>query len=330
MPHPQAEEDWRLMGAALALGRRAAGFSTPNPNVGCLIVRDGRILGRGWTAPGGRPHAEALALAEAGPAARGATAYVSLEPCAHPSGRGPACADLLAEAGIARLVVAAEDPDPRTAGRGLARLAAAGCEVASGIRAAEAAADLAGHRLIRTEGRPEITLKLAMSLDGRMATAAGESRWITGETARAHGHLERMRADAVAVGRGTFTADRPRLNVRLPGALRQPVPVLVSASPAVLPEGWRQVADIAGLLRLAAAEGWLRILVEGGPILASALLADDLVDRLVVYRAPVLLGAGAGLEGFAPESLAAAHGRWQRLDDRPLGPDRLELFLRAR
>jgi len=318
------------MGAALALGRRAAGFSTPNPNVGCLIVRGDRIVGRGWTAPGGRPHAEARALAEAGAAARGATAYVSLEPCAHVSPRGPACADLLLEAGVARVVVALEDPDPRTAGAGLARLAAGGCETLAGVRAEEAAADLRGFVLLRREDRPEITLKLAMSLDGRMATASGESRWITGETARAHGHLERMRADAVAVGRGTFEADSPRLTVRTPGAPRQPVPVLVSASPARLPEGWRQVPDVQALLALAAAEGWLRVLVEGGPVLASSLLAEDLVDRLLLYRAPVLLGAGAGLEGFAPESLAAAHARWRLVERRPLGPDLLELFLRAR
>ena len=260
----------------------------------------------------------------------GATAYVSLEPCAHVSPRGPACADLLLEAGVARVVVALEDPDPRTAGAGLARLAAGGCEALAGVRAEEAAADLRGFVLLRREDRPEITLKLAMSLDGRMATASGESRWITGETARAHGHLERMRADAVAVGRGTFEADSPRLTVRTPGAPRQPVPVLVSASPARLPEGWRQVPDVQALLALAAAEGWLRVLVEGGPVLASSLLAEDLVDRLLLYRAPVLLGAGAGLEGFAPESLAAAHARWRLVERRPLGPDLLELFLRAR
>ncbi len=264
----------------------------------------------------------------AGP--RRAAAYVSLEPCAHVSPRGPACADLLLEAGVARVVVALEDPDPRTAGAGLARLAAGGCETLAGVRAEEAAADLRGFVLLRREDRPEITLKLAMSLDGRMATASGESRWITGETARAHGHLERMRADAVAVGRGTFEADSPRLTVRTPGAARQPVPVLVSASPARLPEGWRQVPDVQALLALAAAEGWLRVLVEGGPVLASSLLAEDLVDRLLLYRAPVLLGAGAGLEGFAPESLAAAHARWRLVERRPLGPDLLELFLRAR
>ncbi len=318
------------MGAALALARRAAGHSSPNPNVGCLIVAGGRVVGRGWTAAGGRPHAEAMALGEAGPAACGATAYVTLEPCAHVSERGPDCASLLREAGIARLVVPGADPDPRTAGRGLALLEAAGCEIVCGVLAEEATRELLGFRLRQVHGRPEITLKLALSLDGRMATAAGESRWITGETARAHGHLERARADAIAVGRGTWQADRPQLTNRLPGARRSPVPVLVSASPADTGAGWLHARDIPGLLRMAAAHGWLRLLVEGGPTLAAALLADDLVDRLLVYRAPIIVGAGAGLEGFAPESLAAAHGRWRRVEERPLGEDRLEVLFRER
>lgn len=327
---PGGDDDRRLMAAALALGRRSAGHSSPNPNVGCIIARDGRILGRGWTAAGGRPHAEAMALAEAGPAAAGATAYVTLEPCAHVSERGPACADLLAEAGIGRLVYALEDPDPRTAGRGAARLEAAGVAVSPGICHEEAARDLAGFRLARREGRPEVTLKLAMSLDGRMTTAAGESRWITSERARAHGHLERARADAVTVGRGTFLADSPGLGNRLPGARRQPVPVLVASVRTQVPDGWVQVRDWPDLARTAMARGWLRVMVEGGPTLAAALLAEDVVDRLLLYRAPVLIGAGAGLEGFAPESLAAAHGRWRLLDRRALGPDLLELFERDR
>jgi diaminohydroxyphosphoribosylaminopyrimidine deaminase/5-amino-6-(5-phosphoribosylamino)uracil reductase len=327
---PTQEADWQMMGAALALGRRAAGHSSPNPNVGCILVNHGHMVGRGWTAPGGRPHAEAMALMEAGDTAQGATAYVTLEPCAHESERGPACADLLREAKVARVVYALEDPDLRTAGAGAGRLRAAGIAAEGGLRSEEAAHDLAGFRLARQAQRPEITLKLAMSLDGRMATAAGESKWITCDTARAHGHLERSRADAVAVGRGTFEADAPRLSNRLPGSRRQPVPVLVSSAPASLPENWIQVQDWPALARTAMARGWLRILVEGGPTLAAALLAEDLVDRLLIYRAPIFIGPGSGLEGFAPETLAAAHGHWRLLDRRALGPDCLEVFARDR
>ncbi|MFN3591305.1 MAG: bifunctional diaminohydroxyphosphoribosylaminopyrimidine deaminase/5-amino-6-(5-phosphoribosylamino)uracil reductase RibD, partial [Thermaurantiacus sp.] len=312
----QGEADWQLMGAALALGRRAAGHSRPNPNVGCIVAKEGRIIGRGWTAAGGRPHAEAMALAEAGADAEGATAYVTLEPCAHQSDRGPACAKLLRDSKVARLVYALEDPDPRTAGKGAEHLRQAGIVVESGLRAEEASRDLDGFRLARLAQRPELTLKLAISLDGRMATAGGESMWITSETARAHGHLERARADAVAVGRGTFEADAPRLSNRLPGSRRQPVPVLVSSVPTDLPAGWRQARDWPDLACTAMTLGWLRILVEGGPTLAAALLAEDVVDRLLLYRAPILIGPGAGLEGFAPESLAAAHGRWRLLDRR--------------
>jgi diaminohydroxyphosphoribosylaminopyrimidine deaminase/5-amino-6-(5-phosphoribosylamino)uracil reductase len=325
-----AEQDRRFMGAALALSRRAAGHSSPNPNVGCLIVGGGRVLGRGWTGAGGRPHAEAVALAQAGTAARGAAAYVTLEPCAHVSARGPACADLLAEAGIARVVVGMQDPDPRTAGSGLARLAAAGCAVSCGILAEDTGRELLGFRLRHQAGRPEITLKLALSLDGRMATAAGESRWITGPAARAHGHLERARADAIAVGRGTFLADRPQLTNRLPGARRSPERVLVAASADDPGAGWKLARDLADLLRMAAAGGWLRLLVEGGPTLAAALLAEDLVDRLLIYRAPVVLGAGPGLEGYAPTSLVEAHGRWRVAERRTLGPDALEVLFRDR
>jgi diaminohydroxyphosphoribosylaminopyrimidine deaminase/5-amino-6-(5-phosphoribosylamino)uracil reductase len=318
------------MAAALAVARRAAGHSSPNPNVGCLLVRDDRIVARGWTGAGGRPHAEAMALEAAGALARGATAYVTLEPCAHQSERGPPCAGLLVEAGVTRVVIALEDPDDRTAGRGVAHLRAAGIEVATGVCAEEAAQELRGFLLARQAGLPEITLKLALSLDGRMATAAGESRWITGPVARAHAHLERARADAIIVGAGTFAADRPRLDNRLPGARRSPVPVLLSARATDLPAGWQQARDWQALIALASRSGWLRLLVEGGPSVAAALLGEDRVDRLLIYRAPIMLGPGPGLDGFAPESLSAAHGHWRLLARRPLGPDCLELLVRDR
>ncbi|MEA3053888.1 MAG: diaminohydroxyphosphoribosylaminopyrimidine deaminase, partial [Sphingomonadales bacterium] len=228
------------MAAAVALGERGRGNTAPNPNVGCLIVRDGIVEGRGWTQPGGRPHAEAMALAEAGERARGATCYVTLEPCCHPSERGPACAGLLIEAEVARVVAALADPDRRIAGRGFERLAAAGIEVETGPGAEEAARSMAGFLTRTGLGRPFVTLKLAMSLDGKIALPSGESRWITGEDARAHVHLERARSDMILVGRGTFERDRPKLDVRLPGLEeRSPRRALLTRGEAV--EGWTRL-----------------------------------------------------------------------------------------
>ena len=242
-----SEIDRRFLDAALRLGARGAGRTWPNPSVGCLIVREGRVLARAATAPGGRPHAETAALAAAGEAARGATAYVSLEPCAH-AGATPSCAAELARAGIARVVTALEDPDPRTAGQGHAALAAAGVEVRAG---AAPEAGRAAHRgfLSRvTRGRPFVTLKLATSADGRIATATGESRWITGPAARARVHLMRARADAVLVGGGTARADDPLLTVRGLGAPAerdaQPARVVLSRH-LDLPETGRLAASAA-------------------------------------------------------------------------------------
>jgi diaminohydroxyphosphoribosylaminopyrimidine deaminase/5-amino-6-(5-phosphoribosylamino)uracil reductase len=203
------------MAAALALAERGRGRTAPNPGVGCLIVKNGHVIGRGWTQPGGRPHAEAMALKQAGSEAEGATVYVTLEPCAHLSLRGPACADLLAEARPARIVAAIGDPDPRTAGEGFARLRAAGIAVEEGVLAAEARRSMAGFLTRVAHGRPLVTLKLATSLDGAIALASGESQWITGPQARAHVHLERSRHEAILVGRGTWETDAPRLDVRL-------------------------------------------------------------------------------------------------------------------
>ena len=227
MSHP---DDSRWMGAALALGARGQGQTTPNPCVGCVIVADGIVVGRGWTQPGGRPHAEAMALTQAGEAARGSTAYVTLEPCAQP-GRGPACADVLIDAGIARVVAAIGDPFPAVNGKGFAKLEGAGIGVTIGPGTAEAARAMAGFLTRQWLGRPHVTLKLAMSLDGAAAMADGRSQWITGAAARAHTHLERAQADVILVGRGTWDFDTPKLDVRLSGLEnRSPRIVVLSTS----------------------------------------------------------------------------------------------------
>ncbi len=216
------------MRAALALAQRGLGNVWPNPAVGCVLVKDGRTVGRGWTQPGGRPHAETEALARAGGAARGAVAYVSLEPCSHWGKTPPPCADALIAAGVRRVVAAVEDPDPRVAGSGLARLRAAGIEVEAGLCEAEAAELNAGFFQRMRRGRPLVTLKLATSLDGRIATASGESRWITGPAARERAHLLRATHDAILVGTGTVLADDPQLTCRLPGlGARSPVRVVI-------------------------------------------------------------------------------------------------------
>lgn len=305
------------MAAALALSERGQGRTAPNPNVGCILVRAGRVVGRGWTQPGGRPHAEAMALAQAGDAARGATAYVTLEPCAHASPRGPACADLLIAAGVAEVVVALRDPDPRTDGLGLERLRAAGIAVTTGIGAEGARAAMAGFLTRRALGRPHVTLKLATSLDGRIALPSGESRWITGPQARAHAHLERARHEAILVGRGTWETDSPKLDVRLPGLEARSPGVLILSSTGSL----RTPGDIAAL------EGVDHLLVEGGAETAASFLCAGLVDRLLLYRAPILLGAGkAALGDIGLASLADAHGRWRLSYTQMLGSDRVEVY----
>lgn len=313
------------MAAALALAGRGRGRTAPNPNVGCLIVKDGRIVGRGFTQPGGRPHAEAMALAQAGRAARGATVYVTLEPCAHESPRGPACADLLAEAMPARVIAAIKDPDPRTAGRGIARLRAAGIAVETGLVAAEAERTMAGFLTRQRLGRPQVTLKLATSLDGCIALADGRSRWITGPAARAHAHLERARHEAILVGRGTFEADAPSLDVRLAGLeARSPRRILLSSRPGP----WETIARPEAIAALARVD---HLLVEGGAQAAAAFLAADLVDRLLLYRAPILIGGGRPAIGdIGLIDLARAHGRWRAIDTRMLGSDRLDVYERAR
>ena len=326
---PQGEADARWIAAAAALALRNAGRARPNPDVGCILVApDGRVVGTGVTAPGGRPHAEAIACAQAGAMASGATAYVTLEPCAHASPRGAACADALIAAGVARVVVTHRDPDPRTGGAGLDRLAAAGI-IVDRITCSSATRSLADWLLPARTGRPLVTLKLATSLDGCIATGEGASRWITGPAARAQVHRLRASVDAVLVGRGTLLADAPALDVRLPGLARQPRRVALSRSGEPLPPGWEGIAapeDIASL------DGVRHLLVEGGAGAAAAMLDADLVDRLSWFHAPIVIGGGLASVGALGRSLASLpkmHGRWALFDERMLGPDRMATYERA-
>ena len=326
------DDDTSHMRSALALARRGLGNTWPNPSVGCVIVRNNRVVGRAVTAPGGRPHAEPQALAMAGASARGATAYVTLEPCCH-HGRTPPCTDALIGAGIARVVIAARDPDPRVNGQGVAKLRAAGIAVEEGVLAGEAAEILAGFHQRTTTGRPLVTLKLASTLDGRIATHSGESRWITGEPARRAAHVLRGRHDAILVGVGTVIADDPDLTCRLPGFrptrivrvvadshLRTSMTSRLVATARETPT-WMLIrhgtdatrrhafADVgirlieiagaeagvdlrAGLLALGTA-GITRLLVEGGAQVAAALLRAGLVDRIAWFHAPAVMGGDA-------------------------------------
>lgn len=358
-------DDLRHMRHALALASRALGRTASNPAVGCVIVSsDGRILGRGWTGDGGRPHAEAVALAQAGAGARGATAYVSLEPCAH-HGRTPPCAEALAKAGIARVVAAVEDPDPRVQGRGLARLREAGIDVLTNALAEDAARLNEGFFSRVTRARPLVTLKIAQSLDGRTASASGESRWITSEPARRLGHLMRARHDAILVGSGTALADDPSLTCRLPGLetasplrvvldsrLRLPVasrlartarqgPVLLftaaghDAGPltacgvevvGVATDAAGRV-DLAAVLKGLAERGIGRLLVEGGATVHAAFLDRGMADRLELFTAPVALGAaGTGAIAALAEAGLGESPCFVREHCRTVGPDLLESY----
>ncbi|MEB3419671.1 bifunctional diaminohydroxyphosphoribosylaminopyrimidine deaminase/5-amino-6-(5-phosphoribosylamino)uracil reductase RibD [Salipiger marinus] len=353
-------DDARHMAHALRLGRRGMGQCWPNPAVGCVIVREGRVVGRGWTQPGGRPHAEPVALAQAGEAARGATAYVTLEPCAH-HGQTPPCATALAEAGIARVVAPLADRDPRVSGKGFEMLRRRGIEVTTGILAEEAARDHSGFFLRIGQGRPHVTLKLASSFDGRIATATGESRWITGPEARAVVHALRASHDAVMVGAGTARADDPDLTVRGWGPRRQPVRVVVSRlidvplmsrlaasardvpvwlvhgrdAPVQTRRAWESCGarllpcaltggriDPAALLSGLAAEGLTRVFCEGGGQLAASLLGADLVDELVGFTAGVALGAEGrpGIGALGIDRLAEAP-RFTLAETRVVGAD---------
>ena len=321
--------DTAFMAEAAALAAEARGRTSPNPNVGCLIVSPhGKVIARAATANGGRPHAEAAALAEAGKRAKGATFYVTLEPCAHDSPRGPACTDLLIAAKAERVVVAIKDPDPRTNGRGIRALRAAGIEVKLGVGRRGAEQAMAGWLTRMRLGRPRVTLKLALSIDGKIALPSGESKWITGGDARAHVHLERAMCDMILVGRGTYEADSPRLDVRLPGLEgRAPRRALLSRTLDPV-AGWEMLQSPQDIFRLHDVND---LLVEGGSATATAFLSEDLVDRILIYRAPIIVGEGKSSFGYVGlDAIADAHGRWRLIEERRLGPDRLEVYERER
>jgi diaminohydroxyphosphoribosylaminopyrimidine deaminase/5-amino-6-(5-phosphoribosylamino)uracil reductase len=292
-----------------------------------IVSGSGRVIAKGATAAGGRPHAEAVALAEAGKKAAGATVYVTLEPCAHESDRGPACTDLLLAAKPARVVIALKDPDTRTSGKGIRRLRRAGIDVTPGVCRDAARQSLSGW-LTRLElGRPRITLKLALSIDGKIALPSGESKWITGEDARRHVHEERAHTDMILVGRGTYLADEPRLDVRLPGLEeRSPRRALLTRGEAV--DGWEMLRNPRDVCRLHDVND---LLVEGGSATATAFLSEDLVDRIIIYRAPIIVGEGKSSFGYVGlDAIADAHGRWRFVDEQRLGVDRLEVYERVR
>lgn len=361
------QADARYMALALGLAQRGLGQVWPNPAVGCVIVNAGRIVGRGWTQPGGRPHAERVALDQAGTAARGATAYVTLEPCAH-HGHTPPCAEALVAAGLSRVVSAQTDPDPRVSGRGHDILRAAGILVTEKLMQAEAETLQQGFVTRVTRGRPMLTLKLATSFDGRIATAAGESRWITGPQARARVHALRASHDAVLVGAGTARADDPLLTVRGLGPVRQPVRV-IAARRLDLPHGrlaasladaplwllhgpdappeprayWQglgarliEVAVAGGgldpraLMAALGAEGLTRVFCEGGGGFAASLLRADVVDALIGFTSGLILGADghAGVGSLGVQALVDAP-RFRLSAAEVLGPDIAHRWTRA-
>ena len=307
--------------ARLAL--RGVPLTRPNPAVAALIVKHGQVIARGWTQAGGRPHAEAAALAAAGADAAGATLYVTLEPCAHVSARGPSCADLVAASGIVRVVIGCRDPDPRTAGQGIARLRAAGVETEL-TDCADCAASLAGYLTCAQLHRPHVTLKLALSADARLAPPSGEGQWLTGPEARAHVHAWRARMDAILVGRGTLEADQPRLDVRLPGlAYRSPERWLLTRGAA--PTGWRALASPADCGNMGDAQ---YLMVEGGAQAARAFLNGGLVDRMLLYRAPQVVGGNGDASPELSAAELAADTAWHQTDTRQLGNDRLDVYER--
>jgi diaminohydroxyphosphoribosylaminopyrimidine deaminase/5-amino-6-(5-phosphoribosylamino)uracil reductase len=316
------------MAEAVALGDGARGRSAPNPNVGCIIASaSGKVIGRGATAVGGRPHAEAVALVQAGRRTKGSTIYVTLEPCAHDSPRGPACVDLILKANLGRAVIALKDPDPRTSGKSIRRLRSHGIDVTLGVGREAAKRSLDGWLTRLRLGRPRITLKLALSIDGKIALPSGESKWITGEDARAHVHLERSHSDMILVGRGTYLADAPKLDVRLPGLEgHSPRRALLTRGDAV--DGWETLESPQDVFRLHDVND---LLVEGGSATATAFLSEDLVDRIIIYRAPIIVGEGKSSFGYVGlDAIADAHGRWRLVDEHRLGVDRLEVYERAR
>ena len=361
-PAPSPQDDQRWMRAALALARRGEGRTCPNPAVGCVIVRNGCLMGRGWTRPGGRPHAETVALNDAGGTAAGATAYVTLEPCSH-HGKTPPCADALISAGISRVVVAITDPDDRVSGQGIERLKAAGITVTTGVLGDEVASFYAAYIRHRLTGLPLVTIKLATSLDGRIALADGTSQWITSAVSRARVHLMRSRTDAIMTSAATVRADNPTLNCRLPGFERyQPLRVVVSTGLALDPsgnlrqsldqgpvlhlhsddlaptDGIEQIRvaaagngkpDLSAVMRALGKRGITSVMVEAGGRFAASLIREGLVQRLVWMRSAMLIGHD-GLPAIADlglEKLAEGHD-FKRVALYPSGPDTVEVLER--
>lgn len=362
------QDDARWMRLALSLGARGSGQVWPNPAVGCVIVKQGRVVGRGWTAPGGRPHAEPQALEQAGSGAVGATAYVSLEPCAH-WGQTPPCADALIRASVARVVIGLRDPDPRTDGGGMDRLRDAGIAVTGPVLEQEARRAHRGFLSRMLRGRPSLTLKLANSFDGRIATATGESQWITGPEARRVVHAMRMRHDAVMVGAGTARMDDPALTVRGLGVTRQPVRVVLSrrldlprdgvlartahevpvwlicgdSADADLRAAWEGLGarvlavatgpggqiDPSAALEALGKEGLTSVFCEGGGALAASLLSTELVDDLVGFTAGIVIGA-EGQPGIGAMGVAelAEAPRFELQSARRIGADILHEWAR--
>jgi diaminohydroxyphosphoribosylaminopyrimidine deaminase/5-amino-6-(5-phosphoribosylamino)uracil reductase len=312
-------DDLEHMRRALAQAATVRSTTAPNPWVGCVIVppdsaADAGAVFAGATAPPGGPHAEAAALVEAGGAARGATLYVTLEPCAH-HGRTPPCTDAIIEAGVARVVVGIEDPDARVAGRGLAALRAAGVEVTVGVAADEVAEQLAPYRKHRTTGQPWVVLKMAASLDGRTAAPDGTSRWITGEAARRDVHRLRSRSDAVLVGAGTVRSDDPALTVRLDDGVEREQPLRVVLGKAPADAKAQPVLELSGdlgdVLDELGRRGVLQLLVEGGAGVAHDFHAAGLVDRYVLYLAPLLFGGDDGRPIFAGPGAGTIGDVWK-------------------
>lgn len=359
-------QDRRFMALALSLGRRGLGRTWPNPAVGAVIVKDGVIVGRGWTQAGGRPHAEIEALRRAGAAARGATMYVTLEPCSH-HGKSPPCADAVTAAGISRVVSALEDPNPEVTGAGHARLRAAGIAVEVGNGAAAARRDHAGHIRRFRDGRPHVTLKLAISADGKAGAAGRKPVAITGEAVRDRVHLLRAQSDAIMIGIGTALADDPILTCRLPGMAKNSPIRVVADSMLRLPLNSRLVKsaydtpvwaltgtrapqeaefkllangvevlrspqsadplDLGDALGFLAAKGITRLMVEGGPTLAGAFLAADLVDEAILFQSAKVVGPD-GIDALDGAAMTALRQRLNRTSSEPVGPDRQDIFER--
>ncbi len=360
--------DLRFMQLALSLGRRGLGRTAPNPAVGAVVVKDGVILGRGWTQPGGRPHAETEALKRAGKEAKGATLYVTLEPCSH-QGKTPPCIDAIIRSGIARVVSALEDPNPEVAGQGYARLRERGIAVEAGLEAAAAARQHAGHIRRMRDGRPQVLLKLAASADGKAGLLGRKPAGITGEVARARVHQMRAESDAILVGIGTVLSDDPHLTCRLPGMMEwSPVRVILDArlriplatsivgtaretptwvftTPNASPvaedilkakgvevfrvDGKDGRLDLKAVLKALAGRGITRLMVEGGPTVAAAFIKADLVDEAALFRSPNPLGEGINVLEGLPLTALTKSPKLKPVASEAVGGDSLELFERT-